>query len=363
MKTALFVVGESIKYNSILMSYIDRESLKFLNTIDMKIFLENNDKNLFLTLEEIISKVEYTLVVCDEKNFNTIGKILSTIYQDSLSVKLDMLIPSKSSLYDKDSYLLEQDGKKINVLKVKEGGMLPQILFNVERDVKFINIFDMDEESCKILLEPIAENYETKIKIVKIVEGWNLVKIESLRYGQINNFIESAKMLLEKKIIDRRDVVSHIVSKLIQNGIKITTAESCTGGALSAKLIEYSGVSNIINGNLVTYSNKIKESWLGVSPDTLKKHGAVSQECVKQMLEGALEISDSDIAIAISGIAGPTGGSVQKPVGTVYIGIKDRKNRQIVERFHLKGDRKHIQNQAVLYALKLLMEYEKDIFF
>ena len=363
MKVALFVVGEKIKYNDILMDYIERNIKENLQIIDIKYFLEENDKNLFLTLGEIISKIENLIIVSDDKNFNIIGKVLSTINRDSLMLKDDMLLPSKSIKYTKDSYLIEDEKCKINVLRVKENRKIPNILIGTLRDIKFINIIDMDVESCKILLEPIAENFETKIKIIKIIEGWNLVKIESLKYGQINNFIESAKQLLSSKIVPQKDVILYITEKLIQKDIKLTTAESCTGGALSAMLIRQSGVSSIINGNLVTYSNDIKEAWLGVSPYTLKHYGAVSEECVKEMLEGAIKASDSDIAIAISGIAGPDGGSEEKPVGTVYIGAKSKNNAQIIERLTLHGDRIYIQNQAVLYAIKLLLNIEKNLFF
>ncbi len=363
MKVALLVVGKKIKYNNILMDYIERNIKKKLQVIDIKYFLEENDKNLFLTLEEIISKIDNLIIVSDDKNFNIIGKVLSTINRDSLILKDDMLLPSKSIKQEKDSYLLENEKCKINVLRVKEDRIIPNILIDAPRDIKFINTIDMDVESCEILLEPIAENFETKIKIIKIIEGWNLIKIESLKYGQINNFVESAKQLLSNKIIPQKDVILYITEKLIRNNIKLTTAESCTGGALSAMLIKQSGVSSIINGNLVTYSNDTKEAWLGVSPHTIEHYGAVSEQCVKEMLEGAIKASNSDISIAISGIAGPDGGSEEKPVGTVYIGAKSKNGAEIIERLALHGDRIYIQNQTVLYAIKLLLNIEKNLFF
>ncbi len=363
MKTAVLIVGENIKYNDILTGYIERCIKKQVGWIDIVYFFENSDKNLFLTIEDIISKCENIIIATNSKNFNIIGKILSTTYDDSLIVKSNMLLPSKSSIYDKDSYLLEEQNKKINVLQIRENQKLPNILINRKKDVKFINIFDIDEESCKILLEPIAENYETKIKIIKLIEGWNIIKIESLKYGQINNFIESAQQLLKQKIIPEEDVVSFIMHKLIESDKKITTAESCTGGALSAKFIQYSGVSSIINGNLITYSNKIKEAWLGVSPETLRDYGAVSEKCVKEMLEGAINVSNSHISIAISGIAGPDGGSKEKPIGTIFVGVKSKDNGEIIERLHLNGDRIYIQKQTVLYAIKLLINLEKNLFF
>jgi len=363
MKTALFIVGENIKYNTILVDYIQRVIKDRLQALDTFYLLEGSDKNLFLSLEEAISKNNNLVIATDEKNFNIIGKILSTIHNDSLVLKQDMLLPSKSSVYDKNTYMIETKNNKINVLRIKENQKLPVILLNKQNNIKFINVFDIDEESCQILLNPIAENFEIKIKIIKIIEGWNLIKIESLKYGQINNFIESAKQLLNKNLIPEEDVLLYIKYKLIKNNNKITIAESCTGGLLSSMFIKYSGASNIINGNLVTYSNDIKEAWLGVSTQTLKNFGAVSEQCVEEMLEGAVNVSNSDISLAVSGIAGPDGGTNEKPVGTVYIGAKSKDNGQIIERLHLQGDRIYIQNQAALYTIKLLLNLKKDIFF
>jgi len=363
MKSALVIIGENIKYNEILVEYIKREANDFLKKIDFYYMLEGSDKNLFLFVEDILEKCSNIIIATDEKNFNITGKIIATLHSDTLVLKNDMLLPSNSSVFDENSYLFETDNYKINVIKVKEEEKLPKFLIKENNSVKFINIFDMDEESCEILLAPIAENYEIKIKIIKVIDGWNLVKLESLKYGQINNFIDSVIQLLPDKVIPQKDIFSHITFKLIENDIKIATAESCTGGLLSATLIKYSGVSGIINGNLVTYANDIKEAWLGVNPQTLENYGAVSEECVHEMLEGALNVSNSDISVAISGVAGPTGGTKEKPVGTVYIGVKSKNDAEIIKRVHLKGDRVYIQNQAVLYAAKMLLELEKNIFF
>lgn len=363
MKTALVIIGENIKYNEILTDYLKREVNEYLKKIDFYYMLDGSDKDLFLLVEDILQKCSQIIIATDEKNFNITGKIISTLHGDTLVLKNDMLLPSDSSVFDEDSYLFEKESYKINVIKVKEEQKLPKILLKENNSVKFINIFDMDEESCEILLSPVAENYEIKTKIIKIIDGWNLVKLESLKYGQINNFIDSVTQLLPDKVIPQKDVFSHITFKLIENDIKISTAESCTGGLLSATLIKYSGVSSVINGNLVTYANDIKEAWLGVNPKTLENYGAVSEECVNEMLEGALNVSNSDISIAISGVAGPTGGTKEKPVGTVYIGVKSKNNGEIIKRVHFKGDRVYIQNQAVIYAAKMLLELEKNIFF
>src|SRR5574344_2224899 len=114
------------------------------------------------------------------------------------------------------------------------------------------------------------------------------------------------------------------LQKLLRKSKKtITTAESCTGGLVASMITKISGSSDIFNGSIVTYSNKIKNQELNVRNETLERFGAVSIEVVNEMLDGAISKFEADFAIAISGIAGPSGGNEKKPVGTVVIGISD----------------------------------------
>ncbi len=133
----------------------------------------------------------------------------------------------------------------------------------------------------------------------------------------------------------------------------ISFAESCTGGRIVAAFTAVSGASSILNGSCVTYSNEIKHKWLGVENKILNKFGAVSPECVAQMLEGIQKFAESDYAIAVSGIAGPTGGTEFKPVGTVYIGIKTPFSQEV---FHclFSGSREAVQEQATEFAIEKL---------
>lgn len=363
MKSSLIIIGENLRLNDLFLEYIQREVLKNLNSIDSICYFKGNDKNLFLNLEEVIAKNKELAIICSKQSFNLVGKIISTINDDALSLKENMLIPSKTTLYSKDSYLLEAKNTLINIICAEETALLPEILIKSKKQMNFLNIIGIDEESCKILLDPIAQNYEIKTDITKVVDGWTLIKAQSYKYGEIESFIESVKALFPQKVIEQKDVIRHISSKLISSGNKITCAESCTGGFLSSIFIEKPGVSAIINGNLITYSNKIKESWLGVGADTLKNFGAVSEQCTREMLEGALNIAESDLSVAVSGIAGPTGGSKEKPVGTVYVGARNKEANVLIERLHLKGDRIYIQKQAAYHAIKLLLQVEKELFF
>lgn len=118
-----------------------------------------------------------------------------------------------------------------------------------------------------------------------------------------------------------RDKLEKIAKYLIENNLTIATAESCTGGLLSSRLTDISGSSAFVMANYITYANKAKEDILGVSGDILREHGAVSEECAFAMAEGLHRITDCDIAICTTGIAGPTGGTKDKPVGLIYVSV------------------------------------------
>ena len=144
-----------------------------------------------------------------------------------------------------------------------------------------------------------------------------------------------------------------IINTLKEKNQTITFAESCTGGRIASAFTAISGASSVLMGSAVTYANEIKIAWLGVKEQTLIEHGAVSQKCVEEMLSGILKMASANYAIAVSGIAGPTGGTEEKPVGTVYIGIETPKDK-IVQRHLFKGDRDEVQKQATDTAIALL---------
>lgn len=137
----------------------------------------------------------------------------------------------------------------------------------------------------------------------------------------------------------------------------ITTAESCTGGLVASMITEISGSSEIFNGAIVTYSNEIKNQELGVSKENLEQYGAVSTQVVNEMIDGVIKKFNADYAIAISGIAGPNGGTENKPVGTVIIGVGDKNYLKDVEVCHFIGSRKEVQIQSAKYSLKKLFKF------
>jgi len=141
------------------------------------------------------------------------------------------------------------------------------------------------------------------------------------------------------------------------NNKTITTAESCTGGLVAHLITNISGSSDIFNGGIVSYSNEIKSQELGVKNETLENFGAVSTQVVEEMLKGSLVKFSANYAIAISGIAGPTGGSPKKPVGTVVIGISDSSAHEIVKVWHFNGAREEVQQQAAIKSLEEIYKF------
>ncbi len=148
---------------------------------------------------------------------------------------------------------------------------------------------------------------------------------------------------------------SKIGEILIQKGQTIASAESCTGGLLSHVLTSVSGSSGYFIGGVVAYSNSIKEAALGVRAGTLEQFGAVSTQTAQEMADGIRMRFDTDIGLSTTGIAGPTGGTPEKPVGLVWIGISTEKGTHTIE-CHFDGDRDQIKNSTVHKLLSLLLE-------
>ncbi len=158
----------------------------------------------------------------------------------------------------------------------------------------------------------------------------------------------------------RTEVLSS-VRVLGDKHLTVGFAESCTGGLLSSYLTELSGVSSVFTGSVVSYDNKIKQKFLKVSEEALKTKGAVSFEVAKQMAEGAINALEVEVAVSITGIAGPSGGSDSKPVGTVFIAVAGSESETKSFEHRFAGKRKEIQLQACAEAMKHLNEYLKEV--
>ncbi len=199
-----------------------------------------------------------------------------------------------------------------------------------------------------IFYEFLVKDYGTLIRLQTSSKNKkNVEKIVKKLYNRISEFI----------IGEDNDRIENTIYECLNSGKKpltISTAESCTGGMIASKLIEVPGISENFMESIVSYSNEAKIKRLKVKKETLEKYGAVSEEVAKEMLAGL----KTDVAISTTGIAGPDGGSKEKPVGLVYIGIRVKDKIKIFRR-ELKGDRNKIRQRAMMHALYNLLKILK----
>lgn len=160
------------------------------------------------------------------------------------------------------------------------------------------------------------------------------------------------------------DIISlaeRVIKIYAERRLRVVTAESCTGGLVSGALTAIAGSSAVLDRGFVTYSNGAKSDLLGVAPDLINLKGAVSGEVAEAMADGALAYSQANVAVSVTGIAGPEGGSLNKPVGLVCFGLATREGLRFHYRCTFDGDREDVRLQAVQQALKLLLSaVEKD---
>ena len=150
-----------------------------------------------------------------------------------------------------------------------------------------------------------------------------------------------------------------LVKILIRKKLKISFAESCTGGLLASSITSISGASKIFNFGLITYSNQAKIKFLKINKNIIKKYGAVSHECCLAMVNNLSQISKANINVSITGIAGPNGGTKQKPVGLVYIGVKKGNKTEIFKCFFKNKKRLSIQRATVKKVLNIVLRIIK----
>ena len=332
-------IGKEFKYREFLQNYIlnsyKSDKIYFFGNIDFGI-------------EEIISEYSEVLIVTNEILYSTISKMVATLNNDVLEFKDKYLIPTKTIMYEKNSFLMEINETLINVIKVTR--FIPNIF--LENGYYTFHIFNYDLETANLFVKPIFDSFGIDFSIFMNEGGWCEIKVEKIN----RNLIKQLKGFIPNIIISN-NIFEYLKEKLQIKNEKITFAESCTGGLISSYFTKVSGISDVFDGSVISYANRIKSEWLGVDNRVLEKFGAVSEEVVQQMLLGILEISSSDYAIAVSGIAGPNGGTDVKPIGTIFIGVGDKNGKFIVERLNLDGNREQIQYQTLMHSIRILIKF------
>lgn len=226
---------------------------------------------------------------------------------------------------------------------------------------KVIRLFGIGESVMAKKVEHLINNYNNPTIAPYAKESDVILRITAKASSEeecielIKPVEDEIKGILGEYIYgEDEDSLEIVVSKLmIEKRLNIGVAESCTGGMISSTLIGYPGISEVFNEGAVTYSNEAKIRRLGVKEETLNKFGAVSFEVAKEMCEGIAKTSNSNIGISTTGLAGPSGGTEEKPVGLVYIGVTIN-NDTIVEKHIFTGNRERIRRRATLTAINLL---------
>lgn len=213
-------------------------------------------------------------------------------------------------------------------------------------------IEDLMKKQTNPTLAPYAKTGEVHLRVTAKAQDEKaakklckpIVKELKSRFGD-KVYSTQEDMTLEKAVVDL----------LLANHLTVATTESCTGGLLAARLINVPGVSEVFKAGYVTYSNKAKRKLVGVKKSNLLKHGAVSDVVAKEMAKGAAIFTKADVTVSITGVAGPDGGTKEKPVGLVYIACNVKGNIEVKE-YHFSGSREKIRQSSVASALTLLRQ-------
>ncbi|WP_270983314.1 CinA family protein [Campylobacter helveticus] len=359
MKHLLFILGDELILHSAYKDYIFRayeEKFKEINEIRIQ---AKSDKELPFLLEKLMQKYHFITIFASTQNYAIVAKILATLSDDNLILKEQSLVPDKA-LYVYNSFVCEFENSKINLLKIDTEENMPKLLGEVNLGYEYFCLFGIDEDSALLLLETLTKSYDVSLKSSKILDNLTLLKVSNLPNGKLESFLQSVSNLFTQKFFLGKDPLRFIVSKLMQKGLKISFAESCTGGLCASELSKISGVSAIFEGSIVSYSNRIKHEWLGISESILENGGEYSERCVYFMLKGIFKTTKPDFALALSGVAEGEDKGVK--AGNIYIGAMFKDGTYIQELLHLKGDRIFMQKQAVLAAFCLIMKLKPEIF-
>ena len=413
MKAEIITVGTEILLGDILNTncrYLSRELAAMGIEMYYQITVGDNEERLLKTLEESLNRSD--IVICTGGLGPTEDDITKEVCAKYFGYELELHKPSldamierfkhmnrvptknneKQAYFPKEAYILKNDnGTAPGCIMEKEGKMIVVLpgppkemesMFEnyvkpylskltddvIESEVLRIigvgeskvenDILDIIDSQTNPTIATYAKGYECTLRITakakSVEEAKELIKPMSdemkRRFGQ--SLYATGETSIEE-----------VVSKmLVENNLKIAVAESCTGGMVSASLINYPGISSVFMEGCVTYSNEAKMKSLGVKKETLDVYGAVSPECAKEMASGVAARYNTNVGIATTGIAGPGGGTDEKPVGLVYFGIYIN-GKVITKKYVFNGDRQGIRERAtrtILNDLRLeLLNMEK----
>lgn len=352
---AIVFVGDSLAREGDFEDYVTRLVRASCGAPSHLLRFGDNDKNLYAALEYLVKNLDQILLLASPESFLTVLKLLATLGGEELAWQGDEPLPPRLARREGESYLMQFERARLNLLQVSAFGTLAPILLEGGEGEFSLYLMGLESDSALLLLSPLAESHHLALKALN-----DRLIVQPLKFADSESFLVGVRALFGEKIVPASSIPQRVVERLKARGRVVSTAESCTGGEVAQLLTQIPGASEVFHGGIVAYDNAIKERWLGVDRGNLELYGAVSEAVVKDMLQGTLKASGADYAIAISGVAGPGGGSAHKPVGTVFIGVASTQGSEVVERLLFKGDRRYIQRQAALHALYLLLRLMID---
>lgn len=297
-----------------------------------------------LTKEVACKALDDTLVMMDDvleeitKYFKTLGREMTE------NNKKQAIMPSRATVFHNDAgtapgFALEKDGKYIicmpgpprEMKRMFQKSVVPFLQSMIDGALYYrqIRFFGIGESMLETQLLDLIDNQTDPTLATYAKEGECSLRIASKRATEeeaehaVDEMLEMVKERVGHYIYscDDEELAQVVADRLMEQGLTLSSAESCTGGMFASTMTDIPGISQCFDRGLVTYSNQAKMEELGVSAGTLEKFGAVSEETALEMVEGLKHVSGSDVCISVTGIAGPGGGSEEKPVGLVYIGF------------------------------------------
>ncbi len=311
-------------------------------------------------------------VYCDENVVMHIQNIIG--YDKALSVhnRKQAIVPENSKILEnrngtapgilfeaKEKTIFLLPGPPAELIPLFNENVLPAIKAKLKEPIFFKSLYTVgiaESELQRMVSEKIPINEKLYVAYRAEPGGCELT-FSSARNELVQTAVTIMYSVIGKSILDyeSKNIAEEIVKRLIELNLTLSSAESCTGGMLASRITDISGASKIFKGGIVAYSNEVKSSCLKVDEEILNSHGAVSSQCAVDMAEGCAKLFDTDIAISITGIAGPDGGTPTKPVGTVFIALKF-KDKTIGKDYKIKGDRNRVRTRSCAFALNMLRD-------
>lgn len=320
----------------------------------------------------------------DERQLEIIHRILSARGLDVLDINLAQasvpdtceVIPNRYGTAPIMVFRFHEDCGRISTLYSLPGvpfeaiGAIPDVLDDIKAHYPLTDIyhktvmtFGIAESALSKLIEEWEDNLPSDMHLAYLPNPLTGVRLRLSIYGGIREEEESRidaaisglrEILGDAMYSEQEDTLQDCIGRVLTaSGKTVSAAESCTGGTISELLTSVAGSSAYYLGSVTSYANSVKSGVLGVAPEIIERYGAVSSECVAAMAEGVRKLTGSDFSVATSGIAGPGGGSEEKPVGTVWIGISSQNSTETMK-LQFKGDRKRNIERFAAYALDLL---------